>query len=208
MSSFGFAHFVIFAESCGSLSRVSLWCFSSELWPQNNPGRKGKCRCSESLEDRKPTICAKGGVKFYDNLKIKVGELRRGEGVKSGGQSAGGCSCIWEPVGDPLERLRLQDPGRWTWATGEWRWRSRGWDKPRSCSSRDTPCAGALGAADRGPPSEAENLNGRGAHKPSLRTKTNPQRGKRRRTLKGGGGQFKRRRGKMKCFLLSAAVVA
>lgn len=67
-----------------SLSLVSLWSFSSELWPTEQSRKKGKWRCGASLDDQKPTICAKVEVKFYDNLKIK--------GVKSGGLSVGGAS--------------------------------------------------------------------------------------------------------------------
>lgn len=71
----------------------------------------GKCRCSESLDDQKLPICAKVGVKFYDNVEIKLDKLGRGEGVKSGGAKCQGLLLQLGTVGDGLDQHNLQAPG-------------------------------------------------------------------------------------------------
>lgn len=56
-------------------SALFLWSFFSGLWPQDNPGKKGRWSVINS-DDWKTTICAKVGVKAKNNLKVKIEDCR------------------------------------------------------------------------------------------------------------------------------------
>ena len=76
LDSFGFAHFGTFHRvvdlSLECLCGPSLQGYAPEQ--SRKKKKKGKGEFSENWDDQKPTICAKVGIKFCDNLKIKVGD--------------------------------------------------------------------------------------------------------------------------------------
>ena len=198
---FNFAHFGIFPQNCAPLSRVSLWVFSAGVWPQNKPEKqKADVSLVKNRGDHKPTICAKVGVKFYDNLKIKVEDLGEGK-WESEGQSAEGCMKL--QLGT---RVHMATPRA---SAGPVRVKvsrhRREWLQTANTSQRAAPAMNDTSMWELWGPG---TVSVRETHSLSPRTESNPQRGEQEKSPElSGETKSKPTSGKMKCFLSSAVTV-